>query len=103
LSKEWTIFILGGNLGKPQGTEFLLPVIDEMSLTDESTFLLIVGDGTDYEKRNNWFIKKPKNAKLMESLPREECDKLVSASDVGLFYSENYLQFQTSHQECTLM
>jgi glycosyltransferase involved in cell wall biosynthesis len=80
-----TIFIYGGNLGKPQGTEFLLPIIDEMSLTNESTFFLIVGDGTDYEKLNNWFLnKKPKNAKLIKSLPREEYDKLVAASDVGL-------------------
>lgn len=80
-----TVFIYGGNLGKPQGTEFLLPIIEEISKTNEDIFFLIVGDGTDHEKLSSWFKnKKPRNAKLIKSLPRVEYDKLVAASDVGL-------------------
>lgn len=80
-----TIFIYGGNLGKPQGTEFLIPIIDQLSKTDKDIFFLIVGDGTDFEKLSTWFEnQKPPNAKLIKSLPRTEYDKLVSASDVGL-------------------
>ena len=48
-------------------------------------FFLIVGDGTDFEKLSAWFeTKKPRNAKLIKSLPRDEYNKLFAASDVGL-------------------
>ena len=79
------VFIYGGNLGKPQGTEFLLPLIKEFQELNPNAYFLIVGDGTDFQKINNWFLNEnPNNAKLIRSLPREEYNALVQVSDVGL-------------------
>ena len=59
------IFVYGGNLGKPQGLEFLLQTIEKSS--NEYAFFLIIGDGTEFNKMNSWFKKfKPTNAKLLK-------------------------------------
>lgn len=79
------IFIYGGNLGKPQGLDFLLNVIEKSK--NKLCFFVIVGNGTEYEKISNWFSsKKPKNAKLFNSLPKEDYDRLVKNCDVGLIF-----------------
>lgn len=79
------IFIYGGNLGKPQGLDFLLHVMENNN--NNLCFFLIVGNGTEYEKIRNWFsINNPKNAKLFNSLPKEDYDRLVQNCDVGLIF-----------------
>lgn len=84
LSKK--IFVYGGNLGKPQGLDFLLETI-EFSEPIEDVFFLIVGDGTEYLKIKQWFeINKPSNAMLLQFLPKQDYDKLLSACDVGLIF-----------------
>lgn len=83
--KDSVVFLYGGNLGKPQGVEFLMPVIKEIEKLANNVYFLIAGDGTDFSKLSNWFEQeKPKNAQLIRSLPREEYQKIVSISDVGL-------------------
>lgn len=80
------LFIYGGNLGKPQGLDFLLTVL-EANKTKKDRFFLIVGSGTEYPKIEKWFqLNKPLNAKLIESLPKKEYDILVKACDVGLIF-----------------
>lgn len=84
LSKK--IFVYGGNLGKPQGLDFLLETIG-FSEPIEDVFFLIVGDGTEYLKIKQWFeINKPSNAMLLQFLPKQDYDKLLSACDVGLIF-----------------
>lgn len=79
------VFIYGGNLGKPQGINFLLEIIENCK--NEEAFFLIVGSGTEYSKIQKWFFnKKPKNALLMNSLPKNDFDKLLSACDIGLIF-----------------
>lgn len=81
-----TIFIYGGNLGKPQGIDFLLRVIEENEKRDNS-YIVIIGNGTEYPKIERWFTKHtPKNSKLLCALPKDEYDKLVRACDVGLIF-----------------
>jgi len=81
-----TVFIYGGNLGRPQGVEFLLEVIDS-NKTDKRCFFVIIGSGTEYYKVNRWFDENhPGNAMLMPGLPKEEYDLLVQACDVGLIF-----------------
>ncbi len=80
-----TVFVYGGNLGKPQGVDFIIDCLKKQ-YSDE-VFFFIVGNGTEYNKLNEFFKKQsPKNAMLMEKLPREEYDSLVSACDVGLIF-----------------
>lgn len=81
-----TIYIYGGNLGKPQGIDFLLKVIESRKNDFQSHFI-IVGSGTEYDRIKNWFIThKPKNATLISGLIKKEYDNLVSACDVGLIF-----------------
>ena len=83
------IFIYGGNLGKPQGIDFLLKVIEKNEKRKDSYFV-IVGSGTEYMKVKLWFdTYLPQNACLLASLPKEKYDELVSFCDVGLIFLDN--------------
>ena len=84
------IFIYGGNLGKPQGLDFLLETIQETKRSD--VFFLIIGSGTEFKRLKQWFnYKTPKNALLMSLLPKNDYDLLLAACDVGLiFLNKNF-------------
>ena len=79
------VLVYGGNLGKPQGLDFLLQTIEKSS--NENAFFLIIGDGTEYNKMDSWFKNnKPTNAKLLKRLTKEDYDTLLVSCDVGLIY-----------------
>lgn len=81
-----TLFIYGGNLGKPQGIDFLLKVV-EANERNVSNYIIIVGSGTEYPKIANWFEENaPHSAKLIAGLPKNEYDQLIRACHVGLIF-----------------
>lgn len=91
ISPNKTLCIYGGNIGKPQGIDFLINTIESNEKRD-NCFFLIVGDGTEYKKLEHWFqMRKPTNANLLSSLPKMEYDQLISSADIGLIYL--YRQF----------
>ena len=53
-------------------------------------FFLIVGDGTDYGKIEQ-FVKdsSQNNVKLMKRLPQEDYDTMVGACDVGMIFLDH--------------
>lgn len=80
------IFVYGGNLGKPQGVDFLLKAVEENEQNNDS-FIVIVGNGTEYPKLENWFkTHNPVNARLLARLPKEDYDRFVKACDAGLIF-----------------
>jgi len=82
---ESTVFIYGGNLGKPQGAIFLTKIINICRDRCPNAFFLIIGSGTEYGMLNDWFIvNKPSNAKLLPFLSKNEYDKIIAHADVGL-------------------
>ncbi|MFA6200247.1 MAG: glycosyltransferase family 4 protein [Bacteroidales bacterium] len=82
-------FIYGGNLGKPQGIDFLLECLKANANRDDAYFI-IAGSGTEYAKINNWIqTLKPRNIKLFEFLPRNEYDDLAKACDIGLIFLDD--------------
>lgn len=84
IPSDKTIFIYGGNLGVPQGIDFLLDVIGNCTA---NAFFIIVGSGTEYNKIKSWFAERnPSNALLLSGLPKEEYDKLLKACDVGMIF-----------------
>ena len=86
LPTDKKIFVYGGNLGKPQGIDFLIQCIDAQRQDDRGFFLLI-GDGTEYRKLESYIENiKPKNVRLMKSLSRNEYDQLVGCCDVGMIF-----------------
>lgn len=85
LPKGGKIFVYGGNLGKPQGLQFLIDTLAASTHTE--AFFLVVGDGTEYKRIAKWFtISKPPNAKLLNKLPKKDYDLLVASCDVGLIF-----------------
>lgn len=80
------ILVYGGNLGKPQGVDFLLETIAATNATENAHFL-IVGEGTEFPKIQNWFNKEnPQNATLLRKLPKEDYDLLLMSCDIGLIF-----------------
>lgn len=85
LPTDKKILVYGGNLGKPQGLDFLLETIENTK--QEGAFFLIVGDGTEFNRLQNWFdINKPSNALLFQKLPKDDYIKLLAACDIGLIF-----------------
>lgn len=85
IPRDKKVLVYGGNLGKPQGLDFLLETIEQTKFGN--AFFLIVGDGTEFLRVQEWFnSKNPINAKLIQKLPKEDYDQLLAACDVGLIF-----------------
>lgn len=81
--------VYGGNLGKPQGVDFLIDVITSNERRQDS-FMLIVGSGTEYGRIRSWFDENsPKNAILLSSLPRDEYAALIRYADIGMIFLDH--------------
>lgn len=81
-----TLFIYGGNLGKPQGIDFLLKVVEANEQRNDS-YIIVVGNGTEYTRILDWFkTNKPQNSKLIARLPKLEYDQLLLACHIGLIF-----------------
>lgn len=86
IPKNKVVFIYGGNLGKPQGIDFLIECI-KRNEENSSAFILIVGSGTEYNKLNSFINKiKPNNTKLINQLPKNDYELLANSCDVGLIF-----------------
>lgn len=83
------IFVYGGNLGKPQGIDFMIECLRSQEKNHE-VFFLIVGDGTEYGKIETYVNTcNQRNVKLMKRLPKEDFDKMVAACDVGMIFLDH--------------
>ena len=89
LPTDKPIFIYGGNLGKPQGIDYLIRCLDENKNRQDCHFL-IVGSGTEYQKIENWYeVATPDSVSVFERLPKADYDLLVQSCDVGLIFLDN--------------
>lgn len=86
---EKRVFVYGGNLGKPQGIDFLIECLHSQENSKDNYFL-IVGDGTEYGKIKE-FVKSSNqnNIRLMKRLPQEDYDTMVGACDVGMIFLDH--------------
>lgn len=85
LPQDKKILVYGGNLGKPQGLDFLLETI--AANQNPNAFFLIVGDGTQFPRIQRWFEEhRPANARLLQRLPKEDYDRVLAACDIGLIF-----------------
>lgn len=84
-----TLFVYGGNLGKPQGIDFIIKVVNEFYKV-KGAHLLIVGSGTEFNKMESYVQeKKLKDVSVFEKLPKEEYDQLMESADVGLIFLDH--------------
>jgi glycosyltransferase involved in cell wall biosynthesis len=80
------IFIYGGNLGKPQGIDFLIECI-KANENNKQSYFLIIGSGTEFGILEGFFNEeKPKHAKLLSQLPKIDYEVLANSCDVGLIF-----------------
>lgn len=81
-----TVFVYGGNLGKPQGIPFLIECLKSQE-NNHQAFFLIVGDGTEYTVIESYIQQnRPGNVLLLRRLPKDDYDTLVGACDVGMIF-----------------
>ena len=84
-----TVFVYGGNLGKPQGIPFLIECLRKAQSIGKAYFL-IIGSGNEYGKLQTFVEReKPANVKLLSLLPKEDYDSMVGACDVGLIFLDH--------------
>lgn len=82
-------FIYGGNLGKPQGIDYLVKCLNANKHRTDCYFV-VVGSGTDYKLISDWYEQnKEANVKLMSFLPKDDYDILVRSCDVGLIFLDH--------------
>ena len=83
---EATLYIYGGNLGKPQGLDFLTKVLEKNN-NKPDRFFIVIGSGTEKQKLTDWFQSHQlSNAVMLDGLPKEDYDRLVRSCDVGLIF-----------------
>lgn len=83
---EKTVFVYGGNLGKPQGIDFIIKCLKALENNQEAYFL-IVGSGTEYKKIEAFIQENnPRNVKLLNYLPKVDYEQLINSCDVGLVF-----------------
>lgn len=81
-----TVFVYGGNLGKPQGIPFIIECL-KANADKKDRFFVISGTGTEYSKLKEYVDKcAPENVLLINGLPKDEYEELVTACDVGLIF-----------------
>lgn len=96
LPTDRPIFIYGGNLGRPQGIDYLIRCLDDNKNRKDS-FFVIVGSGSEYSKLEAWLEEEQSklkdgqtlSVKVMQGLPKKEYDLLVWACDVGLIFLDH--------------
>lgn len=86
------IFIYGGNLGKPQGIDYLIKCLDAVKSRLDCYFV-VVGSGTEKDKLDDWYERHDHDdnlaVKVMSYLPKEDYDMLVKYCDVGLIFLDH--------------
>lgn len=80
------LFVYGGNLGRPQGIEFLKEVLDRADEINKF-FIIIFGSGTGYLDLKDYISESGlKNVKIHHSLSNDEYWNFLSCCDVGLIF-----------------
>lgn len=103
LPTDKPIFIYGGNLGKPQGIDYLIKCLDAVKGRTDCHFV-VVGTGTELPKLQEWYdglrltayglkantnSTNHTNVTVMKGLPKEDYDMLVKYCDVGLIFLDH--------------
>lgn len=79
-----TVFIFGGNLGKPQNISGLLTTISSLEDYKYAKFIITGSGSEDYKISEFIKQKKPSNLKYYSYMPKDEYEELLQKADVGL-------------------
>lgn len=83
---EKLVLVFGGNLGKPQGIDFLIDCLKSIK-DDANIFTIIVGDGSEFQSIEKAIhLCEINNVLLLRRLPRDEYLKMCRLADVGMIF-----------------
>ena len=83
------VFVYGGNIGRPQGIDFIKDVIKKAD-DKENLFFMILGSGTDFDNLSKFIADlNIKNVSISQSVSNDEYWRLLSCCDVGLIFLDN--------------
>ena len=86
IPENTVVAVFGGNMGKPQGLEFLMDIIKENN-NSKDIFFLLVGRGTERLMVRNFISKEGlTNVVLLNALPRDDYECLITECDIGLIF-----------------
>lgn len=89
IPQDKIVYLYGGNLGKPQGIDYMIDCFKSQK-KNNNVFFLIIGSGTEYSKIKEWIEAEPQaNVRLMSKLPKEEYVRMVGSCDVGLLFLDH--------------
>ena len=90
LPTDKPVFIYGGNLGKPQGIDYLVKCLDANKKRTDCYFV-VVGTGTEYDKLDSWFKVHGSWScvRVIPGLPKADYDLLVKHCDVGMIFLDH--------------
>lgn len=80
---EYTTFLFGGNIGKPQNIDGLIEIIDNLKSYSKAKFI-IVGKGTEDSTVKEYSRENSVNLTYIPYLEKREYIKLLDSADVGL-------------------
>lgn len=84
-----TVFIYGGDLGRPQDIPFIIECL-KVNADFDDRFFVICGTGTEYPKLKNYIdTEKPDNVLLINGLPKNEYESFVGCCDIGLIFLDH--------------
>ncbi|WP_035357483.1 glycosyltransferase family 4 protein [Acholeplasma granularum] len=88
IAKDKFKMIYGGNLGEPQGIEYILKVILENE--KYNNFIIIVGSGTQSNRIKQFIVDNNlQNTVFIDKLSKDKFDLLLSACDAGLIFLDS--------------
>lgn len=89
IPSDKTVFVYGGNLGKPQDIPFVIECL-KRETDDPRAFFLLVGKGSEYPHLVKYIGEaQPLNVQLIPHMPREDYDRMIAACDVGLIFLDH--------------
>ena len=86
IPQDKTVFLYGGNLGRPQGVPFIMDCL-RACRNRQDCFFFICGSGTEFPALQAFAETEDlPNVKVLSSLPHDDYEDMVPACDVGLLF-----------------
>ena len=89
LPVDQTILLYGGNVGKPQGVDYILRCLRQLK-DRKDVCVLIVGSGTEYHCLEEYRQQmQQENLILMKEISPADFDRLTACCDIGLVFLDH--------------
>lgn len=86
IPQDKTVFLYGGNLGRPQGVPFIMDCLRACK-DRQDCYFFICGSGTEFPKLQAFAeTEQLPNVKVLPGLPHDDYEDMVPACDVGLLF-----------------